>query len=86
MPLSGGYVWCWTRGSYTFSGAPLLALVIDSRVSPNLTIKHRKKRNNNLFVIILPFQQYVAVILAPPLRIFHAPQEVRSQLKDPGVG
>ena len=57
--------------SYFFSRAPL-ALVIGTRASPNITIKHKK---TELFIRhYTAFQEYAADILAPPLRTFHAPQ------------
>jgi len=49
-----------------------LALFIDTRASPSLTIKH-KNQNNNLFAIYPAFQQYVAGILAPPCEHFTPP-------------
>jgi len=62
------------------SGAPPLALVIDTCALLNLKIKH-KKQNNSLFGIILFFNNMSAFIPTSPLRTFHAPQ-----FNKPGFG
>jgi len=49
-----------------------LALVIDTYISANLTIKHKKTVKN--FIGDYPvFQQYVANTPVPLLQTFHAP-------------
>ena len=52
------------RGSKTILGSPPLALVIDTCVSANLTIKH-KKQKTNLFSIILFFNSMLLPHLCP---------------------
>jgi len=54
-----------------------LALVIDTRASSNLAIKH--KNRTTIYLPLSSFQQYDAVVLAPPLRNFHT-----LQFKNPG--
>jgi len=61
QPLKGMIL---ARDSCTFSGAPPLALVADTRASPNLKIKH--KQQNNSFAIILLFNNMLLSYSSPP--------------------